>query len=260
MIGSINYIKNRLFVIAFLCATIGVAQNNDAFIKGNALYNEGKFQDAISVYESILETKEHSAELYFNLANAYYKLNRIAPSIYYYEKALLLEPSDDDIKNNLAFAQNMTIDAIEKVPEVGFSKFFNSIINKLSFNDWAVLAVICVILFVILFLTYYFSYTTIRKRFSFVGSFTMLAVALIALFFAFQKQTIDNKNNPAIVFTQESDVKIEPNLGSESAFQLHEGTKVQVLESYDDTWSKIEISNGKNGWILTQDIKFLNIF
>ena len=68
-------------------------------------------------------------------------MNRIAPSVYYYEKALQLSPNDKDIKNNLSFAQNMTIDAIEVLPEVGFSKITNSVINKYSFDDWAKLSI-----------------------------------------------------------------------------------------------------------------------
>jgi len=250
--------KQIAYILIFFFTVITIAQNDDTFSKGNALYNEGKFQDAISTYESILDNDVHSAELYFNLANSYYKLNRVAPSIYYYEKALQLSPNDIDIKNNLSFAQNMTIDAIEILPETGFSKFVNSIINRFSFDVWAKLSIVCIILFVVLFLIYYFSYTTLKKRISFVSSFIILGIALGALFFAFQKFGIDKKDNPAIVFAQESEVKIDPNLRSESAFQLHEGTKVQVLENYNDSWTKIEIANGKNGWILTEDIKPLN--
>ena len=250
--------KQIAHIFIFLFASITIAQNDAAFNKGNTLYNEGKFQEAITAYESILTNDVHSAELYFNLANSYYKLNRIAPSIYYYEKALQLSPKDTDIKNNLAFAQNMTIDAIEKVPEVGFSKLIKGITNTFSFDVWAMISVSGVILFVILFLGYYFAYSTLKKRLSFVSSFVVLSIAFIALFFAFQKQAIDKNDNPAIVFSQESDVKTEPNLRSESAFQVHEGTKVQVLESYDDTWTKIEIANGKTGWIATEDIKLLN--
>ena len=247
-----------LHIIALFFVTISVAQNDDAFNKANTLYNEGKFQDAISTYESILENNVHSAELYFNLANSYYKLNRIAPSVYYYEKALQLSPNDADIKNNLTFAQNMTIDAIDKIPEVGFSKLVNSITTSYSFDVWAVISVVCVMLFVILFLLYYFADATLKKRLSFIGSFVLLFLAFLALFLAFHKDSIDKKNNPAIVFAQESNVKAEPNLRSESAFQLHEGTKVQVLESYEDSWIKIEIANGKTGWIASEDIKLLN--
>lgn len=247
-----------LYIIALFFVTISVAQNSDAFNKANVFYNEGKFQDAISTYESILENNVHSAELYFNLANSYYKLNRIAPSIYYYEKALQLSPNDVDIKNNLSFAQNMTIDAIDKVPEVGFSRLVKKITNSYSFDVWAKIAIVCVMLFVILFLVYYFAYETLKKRLSFIGSFILLFMAFITVFFAFQKSAIDKKNNPAIVFSQESDVKTEPNLRSESAFQLHEGTKIQVIETYNDTWVKIQIANGKTGWITSEDIKLLN--
>jgi len=252
--------KQIVSILVLFFSAITIAQNDDAFSKGNALYNEGKFQEAITTYESILTTKVHSAELYFNLANSYYKLNRIAPSIYYYEKALQLSPKDADIINNLAFAQNMTIDAIEKVPEVGFSKFINKITNSFSFDTWATISVSCIIIFVILFLAYYFAYTTLKKRLSFISSFIALFLAFITLFFAFQKQTIDKKNNPAIVFSQESDVKMEPNLRSEIAFQLHEGTKIQVLDYYNETWVKIQLDNGKIGWIPIEDIKLLKNF
>ena len=64
----------------------------------------------------------------------------------------------------------------------------------------------------------------------------------------------------AIVFAQESDVKSEPNLRSESAFQLHEGTKIQVIDRYKDTWVKIQLDNGKTGWIPIEDIKLFNNF
>ena len=90
--------------------------------KANTLYNEGKYVKLLINTRQLLETDNHSAELYFNLGNANYKLNNIAPSIYYYEKALQLKPNDKDIKNNIAFARNMTIDAIDTIPEVGFSK------------------------------------------------------------------------------------------------------------------------------------------
>jgi tetratricopeptide (TPR) repeat protein len=250
--------KQIVCIALFLFSVVVVAQNEAAFSRGNNFYNEGKYQDAITAYESILGNKVQSAELYYNLANAYYKLNRIAPSVYYYEKALQLSPNDEDIKNNLAFAQNMTIDAIEKVPEVGFSKFFKSLVNTFSFNVWATISVIGVILFVILFLGYYFAYGTLKKRLSFVSGFVVLSLAIIALFFAFQKYSIYQKDHPAIVFAQESNVKSEPNLRSDSAFQLHEGTKVQVLDKYNDDWAKIQIANGKSGWIPLEDIKLLN--
>ena len=81
----------------------------------------------------------------------------------------------------------------------------------------------------------------------------------MTLCFAFHKFNLDKKDRPAIVFAQESKVKSEPNLRSEESFRLHEGTKVQVIETYND-WKKIELSDGKVGWISSVDIKMLKEF
>jgi tetratricopeptide (TPR) repeat protein len=250
-------VKKIIYILIVLISTFSVAQNNALFNKGNSLYNEGKFQDAINTYEQILETKNHSAELYFNLANAYYKLNRIAPSIYYYEKALQLAPNDKDIKHNMSFAQNMTIDAIEVLPEIGFSKITNQIINTYSFDTWALFSIIFVVVFIILFIAYYYSYTSASKRFTLLSSVFALSMAIISLTFAFKRYNYDQQDKPAIVFVSESEIKNEPNLRSEIAFKLHEGTKVQVLEIYNKNWKKIKLADGKTGWIPSEDIKEL---
>lgn len=251
--------KNLLYILSFLFSLGLFAQNNILFEQGNTLYNDGKYAEAIAKYESILDTEKHSSDLYFNLANAHYKLNNIAPSIFYYEKALQLSPNDKDIENNLAFAKNMTIDAISVVPEVGFSKFFKNITHSMSFDAWAKAAVVLVFAFVVLFLLYYFAYSTLRKRLAFIGSTVSLILLCVALAFAFQKYALDKKDKPAIVFAQEARVKSEPNLRSEESFRLHEGTKVQVIDSVDK-WEKIELSDGKVGWLASDDIKILTAF
>lgn len=251
--------KQLVYILVLTISSIVFGQSNTLFEQGNSLYNDGKYQEAINSYEAILENGEHSPELYFNLANAHYKLNSIAPSIYYYEKALQLNPNDDEIKNNAAFANNMTIDAIDSVPEVGFTRIMKNMTNTFSFDVWAMFSIAFVLAFVVFFLMYYFSYATNRKRVLFLSSGTSIILVVITLFFAFQKFNLDQKDNPAIVFAKESQIKTEPNLRSEEAFRLHEGTKVQVLESLKD-WQKIKLSDGKIGWIPKADIKLLNNF
>nr|WP_321221513.1 tetratricopeptide repeat protein [uncultured Psychroserpens sp.] len=239
--------------------TQSFAQNQSIFEKANTLYNDGNYTEALSKYKSILDTGEHSAELYFNIANAHYKLNHIAPSIYYYEKALLLKPNDKDILNNIAFAKNMTIDAIEVVPEVGFSRLIKKATHTMVYDNWAKLSIILVVLFVVLFLVYYFSQSTSKKRLAFIFSLSSLGVAFLALAFAFNSYKLDQKNQPAIVFAQESQIKNEPNLRSAEAFKLHEGTKVQVIDTVSN-WTRIKLTDGKTGWVISDDIKMLKNF
>ena len=251
--------RKFIIIAVLIFGSNSFAQNMTLFEQGNALYNNGKYQEAIAKYESILDTEVHSAELYFNLGNAHYKLNHIAPSIYYYEKALLLNPNDEEIRNNLSFARNMTLDDIDVIPEVGISKVLNNTSNALSFDMWAYLSVFFVFISVALFVNYIISKNTKTKRLSFTGAFVSLFLMIAALTSALNKYSLDKNNNPAIVFAQESKVKNEPNLRSEEVFRLHEGTKVQVLDTVQN-WKKIKLSDGKMGWISSEEIKLLNSF
>ncbi|WP_242203106.1 tetratricopeptide repeat protein [Aestuariivivens insulae] len=248
--------KRFLFIVSVLWSFGLMAQNSVLFDKANTFYNDGKYAEAIDAYNQILDTGKHSAELYFNLGNAHYKLNNIAPSIYFYEKALQLSPNDEDIKNNLSFARNMTIDDIDIIPETGMAKIINSLTHYLSFDGWAKTVVVFVFCFVILFLTYYFAYSTLRKRIAFLASMASLFLFCITLALAFHKYNLDQKDRPAIVFASESKVKSEPNTRSEELFRLHEGTKVQIMDTISD-WKKIKLSDGKTGWVTNEDIKAL---
>ncbi len=251
--------KIGAIIIALLISILGNAQNGALFEKATELYNNGAYEGAIENYEQILSNGEHSAALYYNLGNCYYKLNQIAPSIYNYEKALLLDPGDKEIQNNLAFARQMTIDAIEPLPETGLARIYNSLIGVLSFDQWAYLAIAFVILFVLAYLAYYFLKYSSQKRVAFITS--MVALILTALFiaFAFVQHKYYNAEQPAIVFASECLVKSEPNNRSTEVFLLHEGTKVQVVEGLEE-YKKIELADGKTGWVLQEDIRMLKDF
>ncbi len=252
--------KTYVFSLVFtFLSLLSFAQNSQLFEQGNTLYNDAKYEEAIAKYQQILDADMHSAELYFNLANAHYKLNHIAPSIFFYEKALQLAPNDADIKQNMAFAKNMTLDDIDVVPEVGISKVINQVSHAVSFDAWAILAICFVFLSVFAFINYYLANGTRTKRFSFTIGFIGLFLMLGSVVSAFNKFDLDKSDNPAIVFAQEAQIKSEPNLRSTEAFVLHEGTKVQVLDTVEN-WKKIKLSDGKEGWIPATDIKLLDSF
>lgn len=247
----------KTFLIFWLLCLVGFSQNEQTFEQANDLYNSGYYKEAIDRYDSILASELHSAELYFNLANCYYKLNEIGPSIFYYEKALQLAPNDSDILNNLGYAQKMTIDAIQEVPEVGVSKLLNKTLNSLSVDDWAVRCIALAFLFVNLFLGYYLSYSETKKRLFFVSSSVVLIVLFIVLGLLFKKDSFDRNTHPAIVFVKETGVKSEPNLRSETSFTLHEGTKVLIIDEYNEDWLKIKLINGETGWVTRSELKAL---
>ncbi len=235
------------------------AQNDALFNKGTEAYNQGDYNTAIASYLEILEKGQHSAELYYNLGNSYYKLNQIAPSIYYYEKALLLKPNDSEIKNNLGYAQNMTLDAIETMPETGLSKIYQNVVGVLSFDQWGYAAVAFMMLFVVLYITFYYLKYATQKRIAFISGMLSLALAVTAAILAFVSYGDYKDDQPAIVFSDEVIIKSEPNERSQEVFRLHEGTKLDVLEEFND-WKKVRIADGQIGWLPTENIKLLKDF
>ncbi len=234
-------------------------QEKSSFERANAAYNEGDFETAIRLYESILESGRHSAELYYNLGNAHYKQNEIAPSIYNFEKALLLKPNDPEIKNNLGYAQKMTLDAITPLPEVGLSKFYKTFTNYLSFDQWAYAAVVLMILFTVFYIAFYYFGSAFRKRIAFIFSLTMLVFSILAVTMAYIQYKDLQANRPAIVFADEVRIQSDPNEKAQEVFVLHEGAKVSILETYND-YFKIQIADGKSGWIPKKSIKTLRDF
>jgi tetratricopeptide (TPR) repeat protein len=224
------------------------------FEKGNDLYQKGKYEQAITEYESILASKKQSAELYFNLGNCYYKLNKVAPAIYNYEKALVLNPDDAEITNNLKFAQKLQIDEIKVIPQVGFSKMVHDFTSIFHYNTWAWISVGLTTLFLLCFLGYYFSRFALTKRIFFFGMFALLLLLLISVSAAISEKNHYENEKPAIVFAEMVLVKSEPQRGSNTVFTLHEGTKVFVLETLDN-WRKIQLTDGTEGWIEKTAIK-----
>jgi len=251
--------KTFFFVLILLISTLSFSQNEERFKAANQLYNDANYTEALEKYKAILGAGEQSAALYFNMANAHYKLNHIAPSIYYYEKAQLLKPNDPDIQNNMAFAKNMTLDDIDTVPEVGFTKLLNAWTKTFYYEVWAKISVGLIILFVILFISYFFIQSTGKKRFAFVFSVMVLLLMFASLGLAYHGYDLVTNHQPAIVFAKESQIKSEPNLRSTEAFKLHEGTKVLVLDSVNN-WKKIKLSDGKMGWVMNDDIKLVKNF
>ena len=143
--------KNILYIFLLITQTFWA---QTAFDKGNSLYQKGNYQEAITVYESVIKSGQQSGELYFNLGNGYYRLNKVAPAIFNFEKALLINPNDTEIQNNLDFAQKMTIDEVVEVPKVGFAKIIRDFTSSFHYDTWAWIAIVFSVMFLMCFVGY----------------------------------------------------------------------------------------------------------
>lgn len=242
----------NIFYIIVLATQIVLAQNS--FENGNMWYQKGNYTEAIKEYENVLNSKKQSAELYFNIGNCYYKMNKVAPAIFNYEKALVLNPTDKEIQNNLKFAQKLQIDEIKQIPKVGFEKLIRDFTAVFHYDTWAWISVVFAGLFLLFFIGYYFSQITVSKRIFFFGMFVLVFLILISVLSAiFEKSHYENER-PAIVFAEVVSVKNEPKSSGSDVVVLHEGTKVYVQEKLDN-WKKIQLTDGTKGWIESSAIK-----
>ncbi len=248
--------KKLMYLIFLLGISSVFGQNEALFEEANLAYSEEDYETAVQKYKEIIENGEASASVYYNLGNTHYRLNNIAPSVYYYEKALQLAPNDPDVLNNIRFARNMTIDDIEEVEQTGLEKRIRELISTFSYNTWAKMSIGFSVLFVALFLGYYFAYRSRSKRLLFTGAAFTLFLGIASIIFAFEQQNIRENNKFAVIFSEAAEVRSEPNLRGQSAFTLHEGTKAKVLENFQD-WVKIEIADGKQGWIEMENLRKL---
>lgn len=251
-----NLYRIWMLLLLLTFTTLRAQAVDSLFVQANKLYQSEKYAEALQVYSDIEKKGIVSYELYYNIANTYYKTNEVAQSVYYYEKALQIKPNDEDVLFNLDFANRMTIDNIEPLPKSIGDNYRENVVLRYSYNTWATIAVVFAVLFAVLFLLYHFSDFTSRKQLFFISSLVCAVLVFIAVTFAYQNKTLVEKANFAIVFAPQVNVKNAPTMNSELNFTLHEGTKVQILETLDN-WRKIKIADGKIGWMDVRDLKEL---
>jgi tetratricopeptide (TPR) repeat protein len=251
--------KNIVFLVFIIAQSI-TAQNTDSlFVSANNFYKNGAFEKALENYKKIEGQNTASPELYLNLGNTHYKLNQVGPAVYYYEKALKIAPANKDVINNLVFAKRLALDNIATVPKTVFQKLHDNYLQKLNYNEWAVLTVLFSFMTAVLFLLFYFAYSPTKKRIYFTTSGLSLIFFIFLIFITNNQYNRSKNNQEAIVFAEKTAIRNAPTLNADAIFTLHEGTKVIVLDAIDN-WKKIKLADGKQGWIIADEIKLLNSF
>lgn len=230
--------------------------NSQLWLDANDAYSLGEYQEAVDIYKEIEASGSVSYKLYYNMANSYYKLQNDGMAILYYERALKLNPANEDIKTNLEIARLKTLDKIENVPEFILSSWVKGIRNSFSSDNWAVAAIILFAVFAFLMLSYKYGFSLTVRKVSFSIGVCVLFFSIVAALFAFSLRSRAISQDNAVILQPVSDVKSAPNSTGSNLFILHEGTKVEVIESVGE-WSRIELADGRQGWIETSDFEII---
>ncbi|MBK5195529.1 MAG: tetratricopeptide repeat protein [Proteiniphilum sp.] len=223
-------------------------------------YREQDYEKSTALYEELvakgIERDRISAEIYYNLGNAYFRDNQLGKAILNYERALLLDPGDGDIRHNLRFARNRTEDRIDTAGNLIFAKWFNAVRNMYSSNAWAAIGIVLFILFLVCLAVFLFVRFLWARKTAFYSGIVLFLLVIVTNIFAFSQKKERIERESAIVMVGAAIVNASPDLNSNELFQLHEGTKVKIRNS-DRNWYEIEIANGSVGWISIENVEII---
>src|SRR5690606_14025391 len=246
-------------LLVFLISGISIANNLDpvkVFNEANALYEQKNYEGAIEKYESIIDKDYNAEAVYFNLGNAYYQLQKVAPSIYNYKKTLQLNPDNKAAITNLTFADKMKLDEFDKKAQLNTNQIMHKTIGFFNMDQWAITAIVCTFLILLSFIVFYFNENSTVKKVFFSLQILLVFVAIISVASAFSEQNYTNSERYAIVFDEEVALKVEPRPSAKNAQLIHEGTEV-FIEEQTTKWFKVTLPNQVSGWIQKEAVREL---
>ena len=246
----------KVSAIVLLLLLAPMAANAATKAEADSAYVNGNYQKAITQYESLLK-QGASAEIYYNLGNAYYRTENITRAVLNYERALLLSPGDGDIRFNLQIARSKTIDKIVPESEMFFVTWYRSLVNMMSVDGWGRTALVSLALVIVLFLVYLFSARVWMQKVGFFGGGVLLLLFVVSNFFAWQQRQNLLYRQGAIVVAPSVNVKSTPAQNGTDLFILHEGTKVIITDGSMKNWREVRLADGKKGWIESKKIEVI---
>lgn len=220
----------------------------------NAAYLDGNYHDATKAYEQLVARGYGSAKLFYNLANSYFKQERIGRAILFYRRALRLDPGNADARYNLTVAEARTKDRIERIPEFFLTEWFRTVRRTMSATAWSVLSLAMLACALAAFLLYLFAQRLSMRKAGFYGTLAAGTLFVLATGFAAGERRYQLDRSEAVVMAASAAVSSAPDKSATDLFILHEGTTVQIVDRLDK-WCEVTIADGKKGWIENSKIE-----
>lgn len=252
--------KRIIFTIILIVAVCMTGWAQSTAEQARLAYDSAQYHRAIEILEkeSAAQKKAglESANLYYNLGNAYFRTDNIAKARLNYERAALLDPGDKDIQRNINFIKTRIEDKIPIADSFFLSVWFTSVQNWFSSNGWAKIGVISFLLFIACLALFFFSKKEILKKVSFYSGLILIIFIIFANIFSYNQKKRVEERNTAIILSGAAPVLSSPDTNSKELFVLHAGTKV-IITKEDRNWLEIEIDNGSIGWIQREKLEII---
>jgi tetratricopeptide (TPR) repeat protein len=241
--------RGRLrYILAFCCATFAVsvavssvfAQSDGEFAKANQDYAQNNFKEAISGYETLVRAGQWSANVFYNLGNAYFRAGDFGRAILNYERALALERHHPEATANLRIARDeaRALEMQQSWPE--------RYLQFASINQYIIAAALAfwVGLFCVVGLIF-----ARRRSAAIIAllSFSLLVI-VIAIFAVYELDHGSKGRSLAIVTGKDVQARLATADTANSVLALPPGSEVKILSTRGD-WAYAALPNNLRGWI-----------
>jgi tetratricopeptide (TPR) repeat protein len=255
-----NSIFRKISLLLFVSLITNYAMTqgtgNEKFERGVQYYSSGSYKEAVDVWTEVYNTGYRSASLNYNIANAYFKLQNIPQALLFYERAYLLDPTNEDINYNLQITRTLIVDRFQAIPELFFIRWYNLISLLISSNQWAIISISSFFVFLILLSLYVFSTRYLYKVTGFWLALFFLLISASSMAFSQRNKLLVYDSHKAIIFTPAVSGKSSPDSSGTDLFVLHEGTKVSIEDEVGE-WYEIRLSDGNKGWIPSISLRII---
>lgn len=240
-----------ILTYSFFCCFAVCLRATDAqqvFQEANQAYVSGNYNLAIEKYEAILKESAVSKELYYNLGNSYFRLNKMGKAILNYERAMRLAPSDKDIQHNLDFTRGRIVNDIEPISPFFLIQWWRDVRGLLSIDNWSFLTLLFLWVGVAGFVFLLLGKTRTQKKQGFIGGSILIPLSIVCFLLAKDTQNELTSSRFAIVLSNETSFRPSPDSAIQPTALLHEGIKVEVIDKLSH-FVKVRLPNGEEGWL-----------
>ncbi len=245
-----RYLKNlALLFCCFGYAWTLSAQSPEARLANARQAYEGKrYAESAEIYEALLTEGYRDATLYYNLGNAYFRLDSLARARLAYERARLLSPGDEDTARNLDVLAERLPDQFEAIPAFFLRRWWEGLRDSLSSDTWAVLALMLVWLGVAGLILWLRGKERRHRQWGFLLGWIFLLLSLLPYFLASGREAVLRNSGAAVIMVEKVFLRSAPEVESRSLMPLHAGTKVELMDRISD-WHKVHLPDGEQGWL-----------
>ncbi|GEM_PF-1981725 len=226
------------------------AANSDALLsKAISNYEEGNFSEALRLYESLLATQE-SPELFHNLSLAYFNNGELGKAILYMERALRLDPLDEDINKNLNLLYENVESDVQDLPPFFILAWSNAVARWMQPGIWTFFHLLLLVAAIALVYLYLIKNYDLGLHFYYIRGLIigLFVFSLITLALAYNAHRLQIDDTYAIVTQDDTPIRAGAESNSQEIGQLKEGLKVEIQDEIADFF-KVRLGDYTEGWL-----------